>query len=274
VTLDDASPTTSRDASPATPFRHAIVRPPGPNFADGLTTVDLGRPDYDRALSQHAAYCAALEKCGLELKRLPPDLRHPDSTFVEDTAILTARGAILTRPGALSRSGEVEAIRGPLAESYEDFGEIVAPGTLDGGDVCEAGDHYFIGISERTNEEGAGQLAILLAAAGIPSANVDIRGIPGILHLKSGIAYAGEGRLVAIEALAGHPAFRSFQVVPVSPGEEYAANLIRVNDHVLFAAGHPRLAKTLTALGYELIPLEMSEFQKMDGGLSCLSLRF
>lgn len=274
MTRDDASPATSRDASAATPFRRAIVRPPGPNFAEGLTTADLGRPDYDRALSQHAAYCAALEKCGLELKRLPPDPRHPDSTFVEDTAILTPRGAILTRPGAASRSGEVEAIRGPLAEFYPDLGEIVAPGTLDGGDICEAGDHYFIGISERTNEEGARQLALLLAAAGFTSANVDIRGIPGILHLKSGIATAGEGRIVAIDALAGHPALRSFQVVPVSPGEEYAANLVRVNDRVLFAAGHPRLEKALGALGYRLIPLEMSEFQKMDGGLSCLSLRF
>ena len=272
--MEDVSPAKSQHASPAAPFRHAIVRPPGPNFADGLTTVDLGRPDYDRALSQHAAYCQALENCGLELERLPPDLRHPDSTFVEDTAILTSRGAILTRPGASSRSGEVEAIRAPLAEFYKDFVEIVAPGTLDGGDVCEACDHYFIGISERTNEEGARQLAILLAGAGYTSANVDIRGIPGILHLKSGIAHAGEGRIVAIDALAGHPALRSFQVVPVSPGEEYAANLVRVNDRVLFAAGHPRLEKTLGALGYELIPLEMSEFQKMDGGLSCLSLRF
>lgn len=274
MTIDDALPATSRHASPLTTFRHAIVRPPGPNFADGLTTVDLGRPDHGRALAQHAAYCRALEDCGLKLKRLAPDLRHPDSTFVEDTAILTSRGAILTRPGAASRSGEVEAIRDPLAEFYKDFGEIIAPGTLDGGDVCEAGDHYFIGISERTNEEGARQLAILLAGVGMTSANVDIRGIPGILHLKSGIAYADEGRIVAIDALAGHPALRSFQVVPVSPGEEYAANLVRVNDRVLFAAGHPRLEKTLGALGYELIPLEMSEFQKMDGGLSCLSLRF
>lgn len=265
---------TFEEASPAKPFRHAIVRPPGPNFADGLTTVDLGRPDYDRALSQHASYCEALEECGLKLKRLLPDLRHPDSTFVEDTAILTPRGAILTRPGASSRSGEVAGIREALSEFYREFGEITSPGTLDGGDICEAGDHYFIGISERTNMEGARQLSMLLAGAGYASANVDIRGVPGILHLKSGIAYAGEGRLVAIEALAGHPAFGSFHVVPVSPGEEYGANFIRVNDRVLFAADHPRLEKALRGLGYDLILLEMSEFQKMDGGLSCLSLRF
>ena len=250
------------------------MRPPGSNFADGLTTVDLGRPDLDRALSQHLAYCDALERCGLALTRLDPDPRHPDSTFVEDTAILTPSGAILTRPGAPSRSGEVDAIRGPLSITFPDFAEIVAPGTLDGGDVCEAEDHYFIGVSDRTNEEGARQLAAILAAKGATSALVDIRGVPGILHLKSGIAYAGEGRIVAIDALAGHAALSSHEVVRVSPSECYAANCVRVNDRLLFAAGHPRLEGAFRAMGYDLLLLEMSEFQKMDGGLSCLSLRF
>jgi len=249
-------------------MKHAIVRPPGPNFADGLTTVDLGRPDYGLALEQHAAYCDALERCGLTLMRLDPDLRHPDSTFVEDTAVLTPLGAILTRPGAPTRSGEVEAIRGPLSTFFSDFEEIAAPGTLDGGDVCEAEDHVFICVSKRTNEEGAKQLAAILARKGYSTTLVDTRGIPEILHLKSGIAYAGEGRIVAIEALAGHPALRSHEVVPVSPSEAYAANCVRVNDRLLFAAGH------LHRLGYELLELQMSEFQRMDGGLSCLSLRF
>jgi dimethylargininase len=250
------------------------VRPPGPNFADGLTTVDLGRPDLRRALSQHAAYCDALEECGLALTRLEADPRHPDSTFVEDTAILTPHGAILTRPGAPSRSGEVDAIRVPLSNFFSEFSEIAAPGTLDAGDICEAGDHYFIGISDRTNEEGAGQLAAILAGMGATSALVDIRGVPGILHLKSGIAYPGNGRIVAIDALAGHPALASQEVVRVPSDEAYAANCDRVNDRVLFAAGHPRLEASLRRMGYDLLLLEMSEFQKMDGGLSCLSLRF
>jgi len=255
-------------------MKHALVRPPGPNFADGLTTVDLGRPDYGRALEQHAAYCDALERCGLTLTRLAPDPRHPDSTFVEDTAVLTPLGAILTRPGAPTRSGEVEAIRGPLSAFYSEFEEIVAPGTLDGGDVCEAERHVFIGVSKRTNREGAGQLAALLAQKGYSTALVDIRGLPEILHLKSGIAYAGEGRIVAIEALARHPALRAHEVVPVSAAEAYAANSIRVNDRLLFAAGHPCLEASLHRLGYQLLELQMSEFQKMDGGPSCLSLRF
>ena len=97
-------------------FKHAIVRLPGSNFAEGLTTVDLGAPQYDRVLEQHSAYCQALRDCGLSLTLLEADLRYPDSTFVEDTAVLTPRGAILTRPGAASREGEVAAIRPTIAK--------------------------------------------------------------------------------------------------------------------------------------------------------------
>ena len=255
-------------------FRRAIVRAPGPNFAEGLTTVNLGVPDTERALAQHAAYCEALERCGLALTRLPADVRHADATFVEDTAVLTPRGAILTRPGAASRAGEVEAIRGPLAAFYRGFRTIEAPGTLDGGDVCEAEGLMLIGISARTNEAGAGQLAALMEEEGIRCALVDIREVPGILHLKSGVAYLGDGRFVAIDALVRHPALRGCDVVPVDPSEAYASNCVRVNSRLLFAAGYPRLETALRRLGYDLLRLEMSEFQKMDGGLSCLSLRF
>lgn len=256
------------------PIHRAIVRPPGATFAEGLTTVDLGVPDLARALEQHAAYCEALERCGVALTRLPADPRHPDSTFVEDTAILTERRAILTRPGAASREGEVAAIRDPLSSFFPEFRTITPPGTLDGGDVCEADGHFLITISRRTNEEGARQLAAFLAEEGFTSSFIDIRGLEEILHLKSGIAYPGEGRIVAIEALASHPALRSFEIVRVDPGEAYASNCVRVNERLLIAAGFPRLETTLRGLGYDVLPLEMSEFQKMDGGLSCLSLRF
>ena len=173
-------------------FRHAIVRPPAPNFADGLTTVDLGRPDVAKALAQHDAYCRALEESGLALTRLPADPHFPDSTFVEDTAVITVRGsAILTRPGAPSRSGEVVAIEEALASRFPRLLRIEAPGTVDGGDIDEAGEHFFIGVSRRTNEEGARQLARLLAADGYTSSLYDIRGVDEILHLKSGIAWLG-----------------------------------------------------------------------------------
>lgn len=256
-------------------FRRAIVRPPATNFADGLTTVNLGRPDVEVALRQHAAYCRALEDCGLELTRLLADPRHPDSTFVEDTAILTAWGALLTRPGAPSRAGEVAAIEQAVSTFYPNARRrIEPPGTLDGGDVCEAGDHVFIGISRRTNEEGARQLAQFLAFEEFETSSVDIRAIDDLLHLKSGIAWLGGKTLVVIESLRSDPVFRGWDLVPVRRGEEYAANCVLVNDAVLFAEGFPRLERALRERGHRLIVLPMSEFQKMDGGLSCLSLRF
>ncbi|HZI89655.1 MAG TPA: N(G),N(G)-dimethylarginine dimethylaminohydrolase [Candidatus Polarisedimenticolia bacterium] len=236
--------------------------------------MDLGSPDLDRARAQHASYCVALERCGAVLTRLPEDPRHPDSTFVEDTAILTPRAAILTRPGAPRRGGEVSATRVALSEYFDKLRGIDEPGTLDGGDVCEAEDRFLIGISERTNEEGARQLQALLAAEGFTSEPIDIRGVDGILHLKSGLSYVGEGRMLAIDALAGHPALRGYEVLPIDPSEAYAANCVRVNRHVLCPARFPRAEATLRRAGYDVLTLEMTEFQKMDGGLSCLSLRF
>ena len=281
-----------------TTFTKAIVRPPAPNFSEGLTTAGLGAPNYDLAQAQHQAYCAALEQCGLTLTTLEPDANHPDSTFVEDTAIVTERCAVLARPGAPSRAGEVASLFRVLSDLFPSLHTIEAPGTLDGGDVCRVDDHFFIGISRRTNEAGALQLAQLLAPFGYTSSFVDIAGemksepeadgdsrsprgvvvatgsLLNILHLKSAIAYLGDNRLVVTEALAGRPEFQGYELVPVSENEAYAANCVRVNDRVLLAAGNPAFAGKLRALGDKTITLEMSEFQKMDGGLSCLSLRF
>jgi dimethylargininase len=253
---------------------NAIVRTPALNFADGLTTVDLGAPDYELALRQHARYCGALAECGLHVTTLDADLHHPDSTFVEDTAILTSRGAILTRPGAASRAGEVAAIAGTVRSLFPVSFEIDMPGTLDGGDICEAGEHFFIGLSHRTNEEGARQLAAYLAALGYTSSTIDVRGMTSILHLKSGISYAGNNTLVVMDEMAGDRQFNAYEVIRVSPEESYAANCVRVNGRVLMAVGYPRLAADMAARGFSCLPLEMSEFRKMDGGLSCLSLRF
>ena len=300
-------------------FTRAIVRPPAPNFSEGLTTAGLGEPDYELALRQHEAYCAALEQCGLTVTRLEADARYPDSCFVEDTAIVLHRmgsrliinakdakadakvamqtftplrssaknstssalnqmgsRSVLTRPGAGSRQGEVASTREALNTIFpaEAIHEIRAPGTLDGGDICEAGNHFLIGLSERTNEAGAQQLAEILATSGYTSSVVGIRNVDGILHLKSGVAYLVDNRLVVTEAMAQRKEFASYDLLQVPYGEEYSANCVRVNDHVLIAAGYPGTEIRLRELGYRTISLEMSEFQKMDGGLSCLSLRF
>jgi dimethylargininase len=255
-------------------FSRAIVRIPGRNFDAGLTTVSLGRPQLERVLAQHDRYCRALEACGLTLTTLDADLRFPDSTFVEDTAILTPRGAILTRPGAASREGEVDAIRPALLDFFPAPLAIAAPGTVDGGDICEAGEHFFIGLSHRTNAEGARQLTAQLATLGYTSSVIDVRAMTTILHLKSGISFIGDNTLVVMEEMAEREEFRGFDLVRVSVEESYAANCVRVNERVLLAKGFPRITAELRARGFGPLELEMSEFQKMDGGLSCLSLRF
>ncbi len=279
-------------------FAKAIVRRPAPNFAEGLTTAGLGPPDYQRALKQHEAYCAALERCGLTLIRLDADPNYPDSCFVEDAAIVipefafqcarvpTPTRVVLTRPGAASRTGEVESMRAALEQIVPEFAiqQIQPPGTLDGGDICEAGEHYFIGLSERTNETGAEQLAQFVTAHGYTAGFVDIRARPlsaqqvgnltELLHVKSGLAYLDSNRLVVAEILADRKEFADFDLVVAPRGDEYAVNCIKVNDYVLVAAGYEEFAETLRARGLKTLALEMSEFQKMDGGLSCLSLRW
>lgn len=252
----------------------AIVRQPAPNFGTGLTTAQLGVPDYAKACRQHGAYRRALEHSGLTLTRLEPDERYPDSTFVEDTAVLVDGSAVLTRPGAPSRAGEVASVAKVLARFLSDIHTIQEPGALDGGDVCEAGNQYFIGISERTNETAAVQLKSILASFGYGCSFVDIRGVNDLLHLKSGLAYLGDNRLAVVDSIAERIEFSEYELVKVNPGEEYAANCVRINDHILIAKGYPRFAATVSGLGYQTIQLEMTEFQKMDGGLSCLSLRF
>jgi len=255
-------------------FRNAIVRIPGSNFAEGLTTAGLGAPQYDKVLRQHSCYRQALEECGLTITILDADLRYPDSTFVEDTSVLTSHRAILTRPAASGREGEVGAIRETIGGFFPAMAEIQAPGTLEGGDICAAEDHFFLGLSHRTNEEGVRQLAVYLAGQGYTSSVIDIRGMAGILHLKSGISYIGNNTLVAVEEMAANELFRNYEMIRVPLQESYAANCVRVNERVLAAAGYPHFTAELAGRGFLPLVLEMSEFQKMDGGLSCLSLRF
>jgi dimethylargininase len=257
----------------ATRFTRAILRRPGRTFAAGLTS-GAGSPDLAVALAQHAAYEAALAALGLTLTVLRADERYPDGTFVEDTAILTAKGAVVTRPGAATRRGETESMAEVLGGFYRDLRRIEAPGSVDGGDVCQCDDHFLIGVSERTNEVGATQLAGFLGEFGYRATLIDIRPSKTLLHLKTGLTWLGDGRLVVAGDIPECPALAAYERVVVDPAESYAANCIRVNDRVLVAAGFPRFAAALARLGLDPLPLEMGEFRKMDGGLSCLSLRF
>ena len=259
-------------------FTRAIVRPPARSFAAGLSSAAEGPPDVDRALEQHAAYVRALRDCGLQITQLDPDEAYPDGTFVEDTAIVTGRGAVLTRPGAPSRAGEVHGIAPSVRKFFADVHVIEPPGTVDGGDICEAGGHFLIGVSARTNLPGAQQLADHLARMGYTSSVMDITANPALLHLKSGIAFLGDGAWVADSAVEGElrsqRAIEVRDLISVPAAEAYAANCVRVNDAVLAAAGYPLMRAALESRGYRVVTLDVSEFRKMDGGLSCLSLRF
>jgi dimethylargininase len=253
----------------------AIVRIPAANFAAGIASaIGGGDPDVMIARAQHERYCEALRDCGLEVTTLAQDPHHPDSTFVEDAAVLIPGAAIVTRPGALSRLAEAAAMANVLRGFFSTLREIKAPGTVDGGDVCEADGDFTIGLSARTNEEGAHQLSTLLSEFGHNSTIVDVRGCKALLHLKTGLSYLGDGVFVAAADAPLGEALERYELIPVSLAEAYAANCIRVNERILIAAGYPQLRAVLTARGYEVIALEMSEFRKMDGGLSCLSLRF
>ncbi len=255
-------------------FSHALLRLPGDNLAQGLTQAGEGAPDPELALEQHQRYCEALAACGLSLTILPADPRYPDGCFVEDTALLTERGAIVMRPGAPSRRGEVDVIEAALKGLFPAIPRIVAPGTVDAGDVCEADGHFLIGTSARTNEAGAEQLAAHLIDLGYRADIVDIRPYGRLLHLKTGIAWLGDGRLLATEDLPRWRALNAYEIVRVPDPERYAANALRINDQVLVASGHPQTRAAIESLGFPVIALEMSEFRRLDGGLSCLSLRW
>ncbi|HEU0226077.1 MAG TPA: arginine deiminase-related protein [Steroidobacteraceae bacterium] len=255
-------------------FTKALLRPPPPTFAQGLTMAHEGTPDYANALAQHQAYTVALERCGVAISVLPAEPGYPDSCFVEDVAVLTPRGGIITRPGAQSRKGEVETVAAALRVHYPDLVRIMPPGTLDGGDICDAGGHFLIGLSARTNDEGARQLAAWLADLGYSSSTIDIRGVRGLLHLKTGLSYIGDGRVLLTSEIPTGDALAPFEQLVVPDHERYAANCVRVNDCILIAAGYPQVAAMLDRDGYVTIPLDMSEFRKMDGSLTCLSLRF
>lgn len=248
----------------------AIVRTPAPTIADGLTTAGLGRPDHRRMLEQHAAYVGALVALGIEVETLEPLADFPDAHFVEDVALVLPELAVITRPGATQRRGEAAAIEAALAH-HRPLRRIEAPATLDGGDVLDAGGHFFIGLSRRTDERGAEQLASILAEAGYGSTTVPVA---AGLHLKSGVSWIGGRRLIVTAELALTGRFADRELTVVDRDDEYACNVVFVNGTVVMPAGFPRVRARLAELGLPTVELDASETRKMDGGLTCLSLRF
>lgn len=250
-------------------FTHAITRVPGPDYPLGLTTSSAAAPDMELTLAQHGAYVGCLNALGLEVTVLPAAPGFPDACFVEDTAVVVREVAVITRPGAPSRMGETGFIEGALA-THRPLARIEAPGTLDGGDILQVGRRFFIGVSDRTNAEGARQLAAILAAHGYESAIIEVA---AGLHLKSSLNYVGADTMLVTADFAGHPAIEGFRQIVCPAGEEYAANTLLVNGTLIMPAGYPRTRESLAALGMPIVQLDTSEYRKMDGGLTCLSLR-
>ena len=253
-------------------FRKAIVRTPGRSLEDGIgSSSDLGTPVYEKALKQHRAYIEALEQCGVNVMTLRADEDFPDSTFVEDTAIVLEECAIITNPGAESRKGEVFEVHDVLQSLYAELEMIYAPGTLEGGDVMRVDRHFYIGLSHRTNMAGAQQLIDILKKYDYSASIVPLR---HVLHLKTGLSYLGDNILLVTGEFVDNPNFEDFRQIVVEPDEAYAANSIRINDYVIMPEGFPNVEDALRVLDLPFKTVYLSEFQKVNGGVSCLSLRF
>tara|TARA_Y100000294_G_scaffold150393_1_gene147669 strand:- start:234 stop:998 length:765 start_codon:yes stop_codon:yes gene_type:complete len=252
-------------------FTHAIVCPPCNNFIYGITTASLGKPNYLNALVQHQEYVELLEKMGLEITVLSPDDDYPDSTFVEDTAVLLSPCVIVSNPGAESRRGEINSVEQLLKKKFIEIEKIVEPATLDGGDVLEAGICFYIGISERTNKAGADQLIDILTKYGKIGSIIPVN--KG-LHLKSAVSYLDENHILIDPESIDSNYFKGFTIMTTESSEGYAANSISINGTVIMPKGFPRTRDKVEEAGFSVMTIDISEFRKLDGGLSCLSLRY
>ncbi|MEG1561451.1 MAG: arginine deiminase-related protein [Raoultibacter sp.] len=257
-----------------TKFTNVIVRRPAKSIVEGITSApELGAPDYENALKQHDAYIAALKLCGVEVTVLPALEAYPDSCFVEDTAVITRMGAIVDNPGAASRNGESKEMEPTIRTFFPDdkIKHIVSPGTLDGGDVMMVGDHFYAGRSARTNEEGIRQFIEILEGWGLTGSEVPLE---FVLHLKTGVNYIENNNMLVAGEFVTKPDFEQFNRIEIPEDESYAANCIWVNDTVIVPEGYPVVLERIQAAGCKTLCVDTSEYRKLDGGLSCLSLRF
>ncbi len=254
-------------------FTHAITRLPAASILDGLRAVDTGAPDLGLMLTHHADYSAALTETGASVIQLPALPAYPDSVFVEDTALCLPEGAVIMRPGAPSRLGESAEMAPHLAALYGELRHITgAASFIEAGDILMCETEVLVGRSARTNAAGIAELAGILADWGIKTREVFTPA--GVLHFKTDCSLMNEETILATPRLAASGCFDGYRVIHVADGEEAAANAIRFNDLVLMAAGFPRTRDALVQAGFHVREIGNSECAKLDGGMSCLSLRF
>lgn len=257
----------------STHFSHAITRRPAASIIRGLRAVDTGTPDLARMQAHHAAYIATLRETGATVVELPPLDAYPDSIFVEDTALCLPQGAVVMRPGAPSRLGEAAEMAPHLKALYAEVVAITGPDSfIEGGDILVTEREILVGRSARTNARGIAELTRLTAPWGHKVREVHTP--PGVLHFKTDCSLLDAETILSTKRLSASGCFEGYTVIDIPDGEEAAANTIRFNDLVLMPAGFPRTRDALTAAGFDVREIGNSECAKLDGGMSCLSLRF
>jgi dimethylargininase len=246
---------------------HALTRQISPSFAQcELTFLDRQPIDVEKAIKQHRAYETCLASLGAHVISLPADQQFPDGVFVEDPAIVLDELAVIGRPGAESRFGETASIAEALAP-FRDLRFIREPGTLEGGDVIHIGKTLYVGRSKRTNLEGIAQLTQLL-----PEYRVVPVDVTGCLHLKSGACWAGGDIILVNRGWIDPSVFRDFQIIDVA--EPFAADVLPIGGRLLMPSSFPRTAEILLKAGIEVLPIDVSELQKAEAGVTCMSLLF
>lgn len=257
----------------STHFTHAITRRPAASIIRGLRAVDTGTPDLGLMQAHHAAYIAALKSTGATVIELPALDAYPDSVFVEDTALCLPQGAVVMRPGAPSRLGEAGEMAPHLRALYGQVVEITgADSFIEGGDILVTEREILVGRSARTNAAGIAELTRLVAPWGHTVREVLTP--PGVLHFKTDCSLLDTDTILSTKRLSASGCFAGYKVIDVAEGEEAAANTIRFNDLVLMPAGFPKTREAIAAAGFTVREIGNTECAKIDGGMSCLSLRF
>lgn len=249
----------------------ALTRDVSPTFDQcELTHLPHSPIDVAEARRQHSQYKQCLRELGCHVISLPTDAQFPDAVFVEDTAIVLDELAVITRPGAASRLGETDAVRDVL-KGYRTLHSLDHPATLDGGDVLRVGKTLFVGLTTRTNSEAVEQLAGIVSAAGFKVKSVETR---GGLHLKSSATRVGEKTLLVSPEWIDPAQFGNLDLIEVDPSEPQAANALRIKDRIVYPTQYSKTLILLKKRGLKVRPLEMTEFLKAEGGVSCGSIVF
>lgn len=235
-----------------------------------LTYIDSKPVDYTQAVRQHDAYCKLIQKCGAEVIHLSGNVEYPDSVFIEDTAVVFNEIAVLAKMGVSSRRDEVAGVEPELAK-YRQIAKIESPATFEGGDVVQIGHSVFVGLSGRTNEAGFEALKFILQRYDYEVIPIEIK---ECLHLKSACTAISNRSLLVNPNWVDISPFADFNLITVAEEEPGAANAIRVNDTVCVHAGYPKTIQMLEELDFNVETVDISEFIKCEGGLSCLSIRF